>query len=1789
MNRNILTAVIIILLTSFISAQQKNFKNFQSKDLNGIEVKGSSFYIKLNDRNYKYTDKQKGKFTIRDYTEYTDPSKFGEYKLPGRTLLVAVPPDSKPQINLVESKEELLNNILPEINPLAVSDKDGNVNYKETQLKKKAVVKPVLEITGYTWFRNYYCAVIRINDISFNDQTNQLAIKKGIKFEVRLAGNVNPIAVSPVPDYDIEFKDLIVNSEMAGQFRGNPRFGITDTTGSWFNYSNTYIKIGTGGEGLFRIYKSDLTKLGVDATSINPQTFQLFESGMEQNIFVSNDTSSVFSDSDYVEFFGTRNFSKISPKILNSDNEDYNEYLNRYTDMTYYFLTWGTTNGKRAYSISNPVLGVSDTLNYFSSVIHQEPNTMLQYLNSTDEVANQTPNWHKNKSWYWGWMSDSPPIDNDSLKLQDIYPGKTAKAFYKLVSAASSIAINSHNITFSANNILLDSEVVDLNKQVLLQGNNISSDLLINGANVFTLHDYYNGTNPNYLAKDWLEIEYPKYLNLSGDSLYFEFRDSLSNKIATIKVGNALSSLNNYEIFKVKPFLKKIANAQIIAGNFIFFSDTVNTNDAYVILKSANISKPKFYYKKNFVNLRKSRQTDYIAITHPLFLNSAQAYVNSIAQLYSVNNPFLVNVNDIFDEFAFGYPYPQSIKDFIGNALQSWQSPLPSYLLLIGDADYDYKGYIRSSTGVIGGGNYIPSYGSPVSDIWYSVLNDSISLPQMKVGRLPINNSSDLDFYLSKVQNNFNAPFGDWNKHYLFFSGGDPELPYQLSLFKMINDSIISGYVRPKPLAGRYLHFYKTIDPPTNFGPYTADQFNNAISNGAVFISYLGHSGTSTWDNGIAFVSQLKNDVNRNPLMTDFGCSTNKFAEPDIVCFGEGFILSGQAIGYIANTSLGFTSTAITAPLYFYSSLINDSSYYQVGAAHLSSKMKMLNDFGPSDIFKIFSLNNTLLGDPIVNIKIPTKPNFSISSSDIIIQNNYINEAIDSVEALLVINNFGTSINDSVRIDISHLLNNNVIQSQSFYLPIPDYKDTISLWLKTGHLSGDHILTVTLNSDNRIAEIYTSDNSASVKFSVSSVKVNFLFEQKVENPAFIYVKLLNPPLSQLQGFNYVYQLSMDANFTNPTGSIASAQTFYTKIGLPNLISGQRYWFRAKVDGIGTSYSEPFSFFNSGTSKYLLDDQVAFDNQIKDSTIFLNGKLIPGDTARISVISAGTYAGPFCSISKNGINLLANSYFSGMGIVVFDPLTLNPDTSNWYNLFNNPPAMTQLTNLINSIPAGKIVAMGVCDDAANNYSTMGSLRDAIKSLGSTMIDQLVFRGSWALIGKKGAAPGDVIEQIHGPYDGLVAIDTLYIKRITSGDFVTTLIGPASTWNNLIVNQDIPTGTDTKFKVLGVKQGNTIDTLGYVSIIDSVAGLGFIDAKKYPHLKIVSELNLGTSSIPPSISSFGVNYIGLPELGTNYQAVTISADTFNVGKTGSLNFYVYNAGDSRADSIKVTVDVMMSDSSTQSLYQTVIDTINAESRRLISVNYNPPNGTRSREFIIRIDPDNRIYELYKDNNTFIEPFNVKSDTLPASLKITFDNQDILNGDYISANPDIKIELNDPTITPITDTSKVIILLNDKLVYFNDPAVSYVFNSSNPKMIVNYKPKLNEGSYTLKVFGKDAYGVLFDSTGTIKNFLVSKDAKILHAYNYPDPISKDTYFTFKLTQVPDELKINIYTVAGRLIKQITKISSELNYDFNRIYWDGKDQDGDTPANGVYFYKIIISKDGQNQNITQKMAIIR
>jgi len=232
------------------------------------------------------------------------------------------------------------------------------------------------------------------------------------------------------------------------------------------------------------------------------------------------------------------------------------------------------------------------------------------------------------------------------------------------------------------------------------------------------------------------------------------------------------------------------------------------------------------------------------------------------------------------------------------------------------------------------------------------------------------------------------------------------------------------------------------------------------------------------------------------------------------------------------------------------------------------------------------------------------------------------------------------------------------------------------------------------------------------------------------------------------------------------------------------------------------------------------------------------------------------------------------------------------------------------------------------------------------------------------------------------------------------------------------------------------------------------------------------------------------------------------------------------------------------------------------------------------------------LYKDNNEFTIPFYTKPDTSVVSVSastvsVTFDNTEILNGDFVSSNPNIKVDLKYPTWFAVSDTSSLSLLLDNQKIPFNQLNIKN--DSANRTLTFEVNPILDNGEHQFKIFGNNVYGKLDNQPGFERVFIVSSELAIMNCYNYPNPIKDNTYFTFKLPKLPEELTIRIYTVAGRLVKEIKKSSAELNIDFNRIYWDTKDQDGNFLANGVYLYKMIVRKDGKSESITQKLAIIK
>ena len=87
----------------------------------------------------------------------------------------------------------------------------------------------------------------------------------------------------------------------------------------------------------------------------------------------------------------------------------------------------------------------------------------------------------------------------------------------------------------------------------------------------------------------------------------------------------------------------------------------------------------------------------------------------------------------------------------------------------------------------------------------------------------------------------------------------------------------------------------------------------------------------------------------------------------------------------------------------------------------------------------------------------------------------------------------------------------------------------------------------------------------------------------------------------------------------------------------------------------------------------------------------------------------------------------------------------------------------------------------------------------------------------------------------------------------------------------------------------------------------------------------------------------------------------------------------------------------------------------------------------------------------------------------------------------------------------------------------------------------------------------------------------------------MKESTSFTLNLSRIPEELTLRIFTISGRLIKEIKRTAPELKIGFNSITWDGKDEDGDLPANGVYLYKIIAKKDSKIVTVTEKLAIVK
>jgi hypothetical protein len=248
-------------------------------------------------------------------------------------------------------------------------------------------------------------------------------------------------------------------------------------------------------------------------------------------------------------------------------------------------------------------------------------------------------------------------------------------------------------------------------------------------------------------------------------------------------------------------------------------------------------------------------------------------------------------------------------------------------------------------------------------------------------------------------------------------------------------------------------------------------------------------------------------------------------------------------------------------------------------------------------------------------------------------------------------------------------------------------------------------------------------------------------------------------------------------------------------------------------------------------------------------------------------------------------------------------------------------------------------------------------------------------------------------------------------------------------------------------------------------------------------------------------------------------------------------------------------------------------------------------------LNVNPNYSQPEQYVFNNFLYKNFYVKYDTRNPLLDVTFDNTHILNGDIVSAKPHIQIKLKSPSqYLLLSDTS----LVKVQVIFPNGTTHTYSYSSdtlrftpatssNNNTATVDFTPWFSTqvnpqgDNYQLIVTGLDASGNSAGVSPYRVGFTVITKPMISNVMNYPNPFTTSTAFVFTITgtEVPQNMKIQILTITGKIVREITKEELgplHIGRNITEFKWNGTDMYGSRLANGVYLYHVVTNLDGKS-----------
>ncbi|RDV15755.1 hypothetical protein DXT99_07025 [Pontibacter diazotrophicus] len=860
--------------------------------------------------------------------------------------------------------------------------------------------------------------------------------------------------------------------------------------------------------------------------------------------------------------------------------------------------------------------------------------------------------------------------------------------------------------------------------------------------------------------------------------------------------------------------------------------------------------------------------------------------------------------------------------------------------------------------------------------------------------------------------------------------------------------------------------------------------------------------------------------------------------------------------------------------------------------------------------------------------------NFKVTGFDV----GAVTAAADSFMVAFDVDNLGKAITEPIYVSIKRTLSDNSVVHQEDILIDPIIQGrrvTLKLPNKDVLAVGVNTFEITLDSPNAVEELNEENNTAVFQhfFPISGIVTVYPSKYSIVGTDKVKLAVQATTLSENQGF--YFEMDTTTSFTSPlrqSQTVANAEVPVWEVSLPAASSDSAvYYWRARFTNYeagedtvwanssfrhitgakgGWSQSHFGQFQDAETAGFDSLSESDRTWQYRNVQKFIEVKTVGGDT-RFSFSHHGVFMNGAQELSGSCGNPEGSS-FARMYFIVINNVTLENVTSLPGQTFCNAvPYLFDTGNLsqaanvakikafLDAVPAGYYVA-AISINKVPFHTFSAEVKAAFNSIGSSLINTLPANVPFAIVGQKGAATGTAQEMTASADDATpatsqaIALSATLRSARAAGTITSVAVGPALQWETLHHNIERFKGGDDKYtlSVIGV------DTTGKEAVLvekvqEKVIDISSIDAKLYPNLKLTAFLSDSTARTAPQLKQWFVLYEGVPEGVVRPDLVKVSSALLSEQASGGRITapMAFENISHTAFRDSVVVEVTLSGDGLQpTVSRFKIKPVAAG--ETVTFNYTTLTQELEGDYKLSMYVNPRLQlEQHYFNNIYEVNFSVKPKLHPI-MDVAFDGVHILDGDLVSPSPVISVTLKDENRHAfLQDPSAMSIILITSLengvkeekevsLVNNPQEVTYVAATEQNDFRLEYKPlKLDDGKYSMEVRAKDAVGKASGISPYRIGFEVVSEAGVTNFYPFPNPFSSKTNFIFTLTgsTIPEHMKIQILTVTGKVVKEIMKEELgplRIGNNKTEYAWDGTDMYGDKLANGVYLYRVVMSR---------------